>query len=153
LWPLLRDFCRKNNVKLNEVVNLALAQFLGKANDEELCLRVKLAVLLREERELRSASNAMLRSGSYLPNYVHHVLKEPGRPLSHLPDPQRPLKALNPREEKAFLKIAARREQIADEIAQITEELLQGVKPFSLKLDSCFKSSHRDKKREHTEWR
>jgi len=136
---------------LNEVVNLALEQFLGKADNEELCLRAKLAVLMREEKELRSASNVMLRSGSYLPNYVHRVLKEPGRPLSHLPDPQRPLKALNPREEKAFLKIAARREEIADEIAHITEQLLRDVKPFSLKPDSCFKSSPRDKKRGDTQ--
>jgi hypothetical protein len=128
-------------------VNLALAQFLGKANDEKLCLKARLAVLLREEREIRSASNAMLRSGSYLPNYVHRVLREPGRPLSHLPDPQRPLKALNPREEKAFLKIAARREQIAEEIATITEELLHDTKPLSLKPDSYFTQRFRSRKK------
>lgn len=91
--------------------------------------------LLREEAELRRVSNAMLRSGSYLSGYVQRVLREPGRSLSHLPDPQRPLKALNPREERVFRRIATRREQIAQEIAEIQEQLLKNVKPFRLKPD------------------
>lgn len=59
---------------------------------------------------------------------VWRVLREPGCSLGHLPDPQRPLRALNPHEERVFLKIAARREQIAREIAEIEEQLLQTVK-------------------------
>jgi hypothetical protein len=135
LYPLLRRFCVENRVALNRVVNLALEEFLGKANVEELRLRARLSCLLREEADLRHLSTAMLRSGSYLPGYVHRVLREPGRPLSHLPDPQHPLKALNPKEERVFRRIAARREQIAEEIAVITEQLLHDVKPFRLKPD------------------
>jgi hypothetical protein len=135
LYPLLRRFCADNKVALNRVVNLALEQYLGKADVEELRLRARLAVLLREEAELRRLCTAMLRSGSYLPGYVQRVLREPGRSLSHLPDPQRPLKALNPKEERVFRKIAARREQIAEEIASITEQLLHNIKPFRLKPD------------------
>jgi len=135
LYPLLRRFCKEKNVSLNKVVNRAVEQFLGHADVEELKLRAELEVLLREEAELRRVSNAMLRSGSYLLGYVQRVLKEPGRPLSHLPDPQRPLKALNPKEERVFRKIATRREEIAEEIAVITEQLLHDVKPFRLKPD------------------
>ncbi len=135
LYPLLRRFCREKNVSFNKVVNHAVEAFLGQADVEELRLRAELEVLLREEAGLRRVSNAMLRSGSYLPGYVQRVLREPGRSLSHLPDPQRPLKALNPKEERVFRKIAARREQIAEEIAVITEQLLHDVKPFRLKPD------------------
>jgi len=135
LYPLLRRFCVDNKVALNRVVNLALEQYLRKADIEELRLHARLAGLLREEAELRRLCTAMLRSGSYLPGYVQRVLREPGRSLSHLPDPQRPLKALNPKEERVFRKIAARREQIAEEIAVLTEQLLRDVKPFRLKPD------------------
>jgi hypothetical protein len=133
LYPLLRRFCREENVSFNRVVNCAVEAFLGEADVEELRLTAKLEQLLREEAGLRRVSNAMLRSGSYLPSYVQRVLKEPGRPLSHLPNPQRPLKALNPKEERVFRRIATRREQIAQEIAEIQEQLLRDVKPFRLK--------------------
>ncbi|MBS7632726.1 hypothetical protein KEJ15_03775 [Candidatus Bathyarchaeota archaeon] len=135
LYPLLRRFCREKNVSFNKVVNCAVEAFLGRADVEELRLRAELEALLREEAGLRRVSNAMLRSGSYLPSYVQRVLREPGRSLSHLQDPQRPLKVLNPKEERVFRKIAARREQIAQEIAEVQEQLLRGVKPFRLKPD------------------
>jgi len=135
LSPLILRFCRERNVNFNEVVNRAVSTFLGACDVEELRLKARLAMLLKEESELRRVSVCMLRSGSYLPGYVRRVLREPGRTLSHLPDPQRPLKALNPREERVFRKIAARREQIAREIAKIQEQLLRDVKPFRLKPD------------------
>ena len=133
--PLLLSFCRVNGVSVNRVVNLAVQSYLGQCNVEELRLKAKLAALLLEEKELRRACNAMLRSGSYLPSYVQRVLKEPGRPLSHFPVAQTPLKALNPKEEKVFTKIAGRREQIAKEIADVQLQLLKNVKPFRLKPD------------------
>jgi len=135
LYPLLTRFCREQGVSFNGVVNRAVEVFLGQADADELRLSARLEVLLREEAKLRRVSNAMLRSGSYLPGYVHRVLREPGRPLSHLPDPQHPLKALNPKEERVFRRIATRREQIAQEIAEIQEQLLKDVKPFRLKPD------------------
>ena len=135
LYPLVKRFCREHGVGFNEVVNRAVSAFLGACNIEELRLRARLAALLKEEAELRRVCNAMLRSGSYLPGYVRRVLREPGRSLGHLPDAQRPLKALNPKEERVFRRIAARREQIAHEIAEIQEQLLRDVKPFRLKPD------------------
>jgi hypothetical protein len=143
LYPLLLRFCRERNVQFNRVVNLAVQGFLGGCDVEEVRLRARLAVLLREEAELRRVCNAMLRSGSYLPGYVRRVLREPGRSLGHLPDGQRPLKALNPREERVFRKIVARREQIAREIAEIEEQLLLDVKPFRLKPDLRLSRSRR----------
>jgi len=146
LAPLVLRFCRERNVSFNEVVNRAISRFLGACDVEELRLKARLAALLKEEAELRRVSVCMLRSGSYLPGYVHRVLREPGRPLSHLPDPQRPLKALNPNEERAFRRIATRREQIAREIAEIQEQLLADVKPFRLKPEPrSLRSRRRDK--------
>ena len=135
LYPLVKRFCKEHGVGFNEVVNRAVSQFLGTCNIEELRLKARLAALLKEEAELRRVSVCMLRSGSYLPGYVQRVLREPGRSLSHLPDPQRPLKALNPKEERVFRRIATKREQIAQEIAEIQEQLLHDVKPFRLKPD------------------
>jgi len=133
--PLLLGFCRVNNVSLNKVVNLSVQNFLVGCNSEEFKLRAKLASLLREEAELRRVCTAMLRSGSYLPGYVQKTLREPGRLVSLVRDGQVPLKALNPREERVFRKIASRREQIAAEIAATQERLLKDVKPFRLKPD------------------
>jgi hypothetical protein len=146
LYPLVKRFCKEHGVGFNEVVNRAVSQFLGTCNIEELRLKARLAALLKEEAELRRVSVCMLRSGSYLPGYVQRVLREPGRSLAHLPDPQRPLKALNPKEERVFRKIAARREQIAREIAEIEEQLLRKVRPFRLKPDlHSSQSRRRDK--------
>lgn len=146
LAPLVARFCREHKVSVNRVVNLAVQSFLGGCDVEELRLKARLAGLLREEAELRRVSNAMLRSGSYLPAYVQRVLREPGRSLSHLPDAQRPLKALNPKEERVFRKIASRREQIAEEIAEVTEQLLKNVKPFRLKPESRSRRRDRNKR-------
>jgi len=141
--PLLLGFCKEHGVSVNEVVNLAVSGFLGCCDVEVLKLKARLVVLLREEKELRRTCTAMLRSGSYLPGYVERVLKEPGRPLNFLSTMQTPLKALNPKEEKVFRRVASRREQIASEIADIQLLLLKDVRPFSLKPDSW--SRRRDK--------
>jgi hypothetical protein len=114
-------------------VNLAVQQFLGACDVEELRLKAKLSGLLREEAELRRVCNAMLRSGSFLPAYVERTLREPGRSVGFVRGGQVPLKALNPREERVFRRIASRREQVASEIAEVSEQLLRDVKPFRLK--------------------
>ncbi|MEM2385486.1 MAG: hypothetical protein QXO67_00745 [Candidatus Bathyarchaeia archaeon] len=136
LYPLLRQFCHEHNVPLNRVVNLSVQQFLGACDVETVRLYARLDVLMREEVRLRRIQNCMLRSGSYLPSYVQKTLREPGRLVSLVRDGQVPLKALNPREELVFRKIAARREQIASEIAEICEQLLKNVRPFRLKPNS-----------------
>lgn len=140
---LLLGFCKEHNVSVNQAVNLAVSGFLGSCDVEGLRLKARLGVLLREEKDLRRTCTAMLRSGSYLPGYVERVLMEPGRPLTFLSTRQTPLKALNPKEEKVFRRVAARREQIASEIADVQLLLLKDVKPFSLKPDSW--SRRRDK--------
>jgi len=133
LAPLVVRFCREHKVSVNRVVNLAVQSWLGACDVKELRLKAKLAGLLKEEAELRRVCNAMLRSGSYLPGYVQRVLREPGRPVSLVRSKQVPLKALSPKEEKVFRRIASRREEIAQEIAAIMEQLLHGVKPYRLK--------------------
>lgn len=141
---MLVRFCRDNDAAFNMVVNLAVERFLGVADGGKLALLARREALMREEGELRRVSTAMLRSGSYLPSYVQKVLREVGRPLDHLMGTERPLKALNPREERVFRRIATRREKIAEELATIQEELLKDVKPFRLKPDVSW-SRRRDK--------
>jgi hypothetical protein len=133
LAPVLMKFCHRYRVPFNEVVNRAVQSFLCVADVAELQLLAKRAALLHEESELRRTCSVMLRSGSYLPAYARKVLMEPGRPLGFLQDAQKPLKALNPREEQVFRKIVGRREEIARELAEIELELLKDVKPFRLK--------------------
>jgi len=143
LFPLLVRFCREHGVPFNRVVNDAVRVFLGSCDIEELRLRARLSSLLREEAELRRIQNCMLRSGSYLPVYVQRTLREPGRNVSLVRDGRVPLKALSPKEERVFRKIAARREQIASEIAELSEQLLKDVKPFRLKPDLHKRSKSR----------
>lgn len=143
LTPLLLQFCKECRTPFNEVVNRAVEAFLGVASVAELQLLAHREALMREEIELRRVCTAMLRSGSYLSGYVQKVLREPGRPLGHLMEAQKPLKALNPAEERVFRKIAGRREKIAEELAAIEEELLKDVKPFRLKPESSW-SRRRD---------
>lgn len=144
LAPLLLRFCKVSRTPFNEVVNHAVEDFLGVASVPELRLLARCEVLMREESELRRVCSVMLRSGSYLPDYVQKVLREPGRHLGHLMDAQRPLKALNPAEERVFRRIATRREKIAQELAAIQDELLKDVKPFRLKPTDSW-SRRRDK--------
>jgi len=143
LYPLIMLFCRREGVSFNRLVNLAMQTFLGECGVEEVRLRAKIAALLKEEAELRRVSSCILRSGSYLPSYAYRVLKEPkGRPISFMPDPQRPLEALNPEEEKVFRKICTRREEIAQEITELQGQLLKDVQPFRLNLESKRSGSH-----------
>jgi hypothetical protein len=135
VFPLLRRLCREQRVSFNNVVNQAVQVFLSGCDVNELKLKAKLSFLLREEAELRRVCSAMLRSGSYLPAYVERTLREPGRSASLVRQGQVPLKALDQKEERAFRKIATRREEIAQEIADIQLRLLKDVKPFRLKPD------------------
>jgi hypothetical protein len=98
-------------------------------------LKAKLSALLREESELRSYTRVMLRSGSFLPQYAAKILREPGRALDYIRTGQIPLKALSPSEERVFRKVLTRREQVANEITDLLEQLLKDVKPFRLKPD------------------
>lgn len=145
LAPLVLRFCRETRTPFNEVVNRAVASFLCVADVVELQLLARREALLREEGQLRRVCNAMLRSGSYLPGYVKKVLMEPERPLGFLQDAQKPLKALNPNEERVFRKIAGRREMIAKELAEIEMELLKDVRPFRLKPEPRSWSRARDR--------
>jgi hypothetical protein len=63
---------------------------------------------------------------------------------------QKPLKALNPREEIVFRRVMTRREEIAGEIADIENELLWDVKPFRLKPEPHKSwSRRRDNRKNH----
>jgi len=134
LWPLVQRFCREHGVSVNRLVNESISSFL-QASDSDAVLRLlaEKTALKREESELRDDWRLIRRSGSALPGYVQEVLREPGRPVSLVRRGQVPLKALKPREEEVFRKIATRREQIAGRLAEIELELLKEVKPFRLK--------------------
>jgi len=135
---LVQRFCRERGVSVNRLVNEAVSTFLqASGNDVVLRLLAEKVALKREERELRDDWRLIRRSGSALPGYVQEVLREPGRPVSLMRHGQVPLKALKPKEEEVFRKIATKREQIAARLAEIELELLQDVKPFRLKPESA----------------
>ena len=121
LWPLVQRFSREHGVSINRLVNEAASSFLqASGNDAILRLLAEKAALKREERELRDDWRLIRRSGSALPRYVQEVLREPGRPVSLVRHGQVPLKALKPKEEEVFRKIATRREQIAARLAEMS---------------------------------
>ena len=134
LWPLVHRFCREHGVSVNRLVNEAVSAFLQVSFDDGVSRLLAEKILLKEEeRQLREDWNLIRRSGSGLAGYVQEVLREPGRPVSLVRHGQMPLKALKPREEEVFRKIATKREQIAARLAEIELELLKEVKPFRLK--------------------
>jgi hypothetical protein len=134
LAPLLKRFCREHNVAFNKVVNLAVQDFLGNVDVERLRLEAELDCLLREEAYLRKVSNAMLRSGAYLPSYVVKTLRKPNG-FELVRHGEIPLEAFDKREAKVFLKICAKREIVAKRICEIEEQLLADVEPFKFDLE------------------
>lgn len=134
VFPLLRRFCREQGVLFNRVVNLAVQDFLGCCDVEELRLKARLAGLMREEAELRRSMRVMLRSGSYLPQYADKLFRE--KYDKSIPvftrNGQVPLRALSKKEEDVARRVLAERERIAQEIADILGELLP-KKKFRLK--------------------
>lgn len=150
LYPLAVQFCRREGVSFNEVVNGAVQAFLGQCDLRELRLKAKLAGLLKEESELRKTCSCMLRSGAYLPAYAEKVLKEQKGKPSPKDSPftfsagegDRPLRALSRSEEKVFRKICARREQIAVEVADIQSELLKSVRPLRFEFEGSRSRAH-----------
>jgi hypothetical protein len=149
LHPIVLQFCRREGLSFNEVVNCAVQNFLGQCSVEELRLKAKLFALLREEAELRRVSSCMLRSGAYLPSYVEKVLKEQkGKPspfMDSAGEGDRPLRALSKEEEKVFRKICSQREKIAREMAAIQAELLKDVEPFRMESEASSWSRARDR--------
>jgi hypothetical protein len=135
-------FCRVYKVSFNKLVNEALSNYLGRADTDELELQVKLYLLLKEEKELRQVSSAILRSGAYLPSYAEKVLMTEKGKLSGENSPftynkgydegRKPLRALSKEEEEAFRKICGRREEIIKEITAIKIQQLKQQKPLRL---------------------
>jgi hypothetical protein len=147
LYPLLKRFCREHSVPLNKAVNLAVSDWLGDVSVGKLRLQAELDRLLREEAHLRKVSNAMLRSGSYLPNYVVKVLRKPNG-LDLVRRGAVPLEAFDKREANVFLKICGRREAIAKRICEIEEQLLADVEPFKLEDEGFNKKGGKEVKTE-----
>ena len=150
---MLVQFCRREGLSFNAVVNLSVQAFLDQCSVRKLRLRAKLSVLLKEESGLRKTCSCMLRSGAYLPSYAEKVLKEQkGNPSAKdspftfsVGEGDRPLRALSRSEEKVFRKICGRREEIAREVAEIQSELLGSVKPFKLEFEGKSRSRAHDK--------
>lgn len=131
---LVKRFCKENSVSLNKFVNLACQQFLGVCDIEELRLKARLGQLMRQEAELRYNMRVMLRSGSYLPQYADKLFREKydKNESMFVRVGQVPLKALSQREEDVARRVLAERERIAEEIADVLDQLLP-KKRFRLK--------------------
>jgi hypothetical protein len=150
LYPLVRRFCRERGVAFNRVVNLAVESWLGVCDVEELKVWVEIEKLAREDSQLRRVSSTMLRSGSYLPKYADRLFRAPWdsecdktSPFHYPRKGEVPLKALNPKEEKIMRRVLARREAIAQRIAELLDQVLPAEK-FRL-APRRSKSRRRDK--------
>ena len=135
LYPLVRRFCRERGVAFNRVVNLAVEAWLGVCDVGELRVWVEVERLVREDSQLRRVSSAMLRSGSYLPRYADRLFRAPWdserdktSPFNYPRRGEVPLKALNPKEEKIMRRVLARREAIAQRIAELLDQVLPAEK-------------------------
>jgi hypothetical protein len=105
---------------------LAVEAFLGVCDVDELKVWARINALCREEVELKRVSRTMLRSGSYLPQYADQLFREKydrSEP-SLIRRGQVPLKALSPKEEAIMRRVLARREAIAQEIAELLDKVL-----------------------------
>jgi len=125
---------RRAGFGLNRAVNEALLFWLGEQGDEALRLRAKLVLLRKEEAELRQIMRVMLRSGSYLPQYADKLFREKfdRGESAFVRKGQVPLKALSSKEEDVARRVLAERERIAQEIAEVLDQLLP-KKRFRLK--------------------
>jgi len=152
LYPLLKRFCVSHKVAFNRVVNLAVEGFLGVCDVEALRVWSEIGRLCREEAELKRVSSVMLRSGSYLPKYADRLFRAPfdrerekTSPFNYPRRGEVPLKALNAKEEAVMRRVLARREAIAQEIAELLDCVLPKEK-FRLSPRRRSRSRRRDKK-------
>lgn len=151
VYPLLREFARRTGTPVNELVNLAVQDFVGASDVEQLKVLAEIEKLVREDGQLRRVSSVMLRSGSYLPKYADRLFRPPWDPDRDKTSPfnypskgEVPLKALNPKEEAVMRRVLARREAIAARIAELLGMVLPKEK-FRL-LPKRGRSRRRDKK-------
>jgi hypothetical protein len=135
VYPLLRAFARRTKTPVNTLVNLAIQSFVGASDEEELKVLAEIEKLVREDSKLRRVSSTMLRSGSYLPKYADRLFRAPWdserdktSPFNYPRRGEVPLKALNPKEEKIMRRVLARREAIAQRIAELLDQVLPAEK-------------------------
>jgi len=131
--PLVKQL-KNSGFCLNRAVNEALLFWMGVQDDDELRLRAKLVLLRGQEADLRQSMRVMLRSGSYLPQYADKLFREKydrSEPM-FVRKGQVPLRALSAKEEDVARRVLAERERIAQEIAEVLDNLLP-KKRFRLK--------------------
>ncbi|MDH5267386.1 MAG: hypothetical protein OEW62_06865 [Candidatus Bathyarchaeota archaeon] len=134
LYPLLRGLSVRTGTPVNTLVNLAVQSFVGVVGEGELRVWSEVEKLVREDSQLRRVSSTMLRSGSYLPKYADRLFRAPwdaegvsAREGFRYVKPRVgdvPLKALNPKEEAVMRRVLARREAIAQRIAELLDLVL-----------------------------
>ena len=126
VYPLLRELARRSGTPVNALVNLAVQDFVGACDEEQLKALAEIEKLCREDAYLRRVSATMLRSGSYLPKYADRLFRPPWdssrehtSPFNYPRKGAVPLKALNPKEEKIMRRVLARREALAQRIGVV----------------------------------
>ncbi|MDH5690151.1 MAG: hypothetical protein OEY81_01820 [Candidatus Bathyarchaeota archaeon] len=131
VYPLLRAFAKRTKTPVNTLVNLAIQSFIGASDEEQLKVLAEIEALVREEQQLKRVSSVMLRSGSFLPKYADKLFRAPWdserdktSPFNYPRKGDVPLKALNPKEEVIMRRVLARREAIAQRIAELLGHVL-----------------------------
>lgn len=135
VYPLLRAFARRTKTPVNALVNLAVQSFIGASDEEQLKVLAEIEQLCREDSQLRRVSSTMLRSGAYLTKYADKLFRAPWDPERDRTSPfnyprkgEVPLKALNAKEEAIMRRVLARREAIAERIAELLDHVLPAEK-------------------------
>ncbi len=120
--PFLR-VARKMGLSRNSVLNDAVVYYFDAfAKDSKLRDDVRLAKLMKEEKQLIQFNRVMLRSGAYLDSYATKVLEGGSREDAKLG--RKPLGVLAPEEEPVFRRMIARREAVVKEIREILDRRL-----------------------------
>ena len=153
VYPLLRAYAQRTKTPVNTLVNLAIQNFIGASDEEKLTVLAEIEKLVREDSQLRRVSSTMLRSGSYLPKYADRLFRAPWDserehtgPFNYPRRGDVPLKALNPKEEAIMRRVLARRDAIAQRIAELLDQVLPKEKfrlvPGRSRSQRCVRNKH-----------
>jgi hypothetical protein len=132
------ELARRSGTSVNRLVNLAVENYVGGCDVDSLRAFVEIGRLCREEKFLINVSKTMLRSGSYLPQYADRLFRsseDSGRrrimPMGYSRQDRELRKVLDPMEEEVMRRVLARREAVAQRIAELLDKVLPQEK-FSL---------------------
>jgi len=120
-------FAERTGCSFSHAVNCLLEKVLSeglKEVEEKLGLEVKREQLLEEERNLRERLRVILRSGTYIKDYLKNLLFGDVEEISRLKRREGVYARLTPKELNIILRLLKRREDLVAELLEIEDKLL-----------------------------